>query len=496
MSFENDLVDVPARIVSYSKVGYERVEAARLAKLDLQQAAEEVLEEDRLSPVTVEIENLEPVYLETTEEINAEHNYNVASDAHAIMQVCNHHRIGLNDTNYRMMAAIQNSLLARNIGEQRLPKMESIHAEGISPRELTTHMEDASNFSFKEMWNKLKQSFINGFNRIKTWYIKAFDATNRLGKKATALKVTAENKQGTIKNNTFDFGGLKTLAINGKVPDTASFPQVIQTMSLITQNVLGKNAEYYNKFVENMDKALGELIKQVPQPQGNTQQQSSAQQQADFTTQTSSNNVMGALITEISNVQKALGGVQGLEIWQGAGNDERFKDVAATGNATVYKSKDILPGDKMVVMSVPNVAGETGVNDFKEMKLALGMTVETIDPKPRELEDNASFRTLNASQVVSICDAVIDACKAGIDYKLLFAQRDKAFNDLGKQLEQTVNQADNLQGNALTFMRGNVSACTSIFGKINSGEGRWFRYAMGVFTKAVDYGQQSINQIQ
>ena len=89
----------------------------------------------------------------------------------------------------------------------------------------------------------------------------------------------------------------------------------------------------------------------------------------------------------------------------------------------------------------------------------------------------------------------MNACKAGLDYKLLFNERDNGFKQLGNQLDSTVNQADKLQGKALTFVKGNVSAATTIFKKINSVESNWFRYSMGVFTKAVDYCQGSLNQI-
>ena len=507
MSFEDDLIDLPARINRYRDAGYDRAQAAKMARTDALGIAEKVLMEDYANPVTVEIENLDQVPVESVEDDIIHERLETAVEVAAITNACVRHRIGMSDTNYKLLAALQNHLFSKGIGSADvMPKLESIHAEAISPMQLTIHMEDTSKFSMKEMWQKLKQSFINAFNRIKSWYIKAFDATNRLGKKAAAVKQTAENKQGTMNNNTFDFSGMKQLAMNNKAPDPAQFAQSIQSMSGMTMNILGKNAEYYNKLTENMDKALQELIKQVPKQapaqQGNntTQQQQPTGNQADFTTATANNNVMTAIMAEVGNVQKALGGDQNLEPWTNAGQDERFKDLASSGNATFYKSKAILPGDKMAVISVPNVAsangGQSGASDFKDMKLAFGCTVEPINPKPREMEDNGQFRTLNTSQIISICDSVMEACKVGLDYKLLFAQRDKAFQTLGKQLEQTVNQAENLQGPSLTFARANISACTAIFNKINSGEGRWFRYAMGVFSKAVDYSQQSLNQIQ
>lgn len=503
MSFEDEVIDLPARMGKYRDAGYGQQEAARLARNDRLVAAELILEEDVASPVSVEIDNLDQIPVETCAEIVAEEDYQTASETQAILNACRRQGIGLNDTNYKMVAAIQNHLLARNFGSDVMPKMEAVHAEGISPKQLTLHMEDAGKFSLKEMWKKLKQSFIDAFNRIKSWYIKAFDASNRLGKKAAAVKATAENKQGAPQNNTFTFNGLKTLAINGKAPEPQEFAGIIQSMATTTQNVLGKNADYYNKIVENMDKALVELIKKAPQAsaqQGNNTQQpnqNTPNQPVDFSTTTGENAAIKAITQEFMNVRKAFDGSNLFEPWTNASADERFKTVAEQG-VLLDKTKGILPGDKMVVISM-KTKGENenmAADNLKELKLSVGLTVETIAPKPREIEDSGQFRTLNQSQCITICDAVMEACKAALDYKLLFVERDKAFAQLGKQLEQTVNQADNLQGQALTFIRENVSACTTIFNKINSGEGRWYRYAMGVFSKSVDYAQQSMNQIQ
>ena len=40
-------------------------------------------------------------------------------------------------------------------------------------------------------------------------------------------------------------------------------------------------------------------------------------------------------------------------------------------------------------------------------------------------QDSGTFKTLNPSQIVNIRDSVMNACKAGLDYKLLFNERDK-----------------------------------------------------------------------
>ena len=503
-----DQIDVPARVMAYRDAGHNRDDARRLAHIDMQDAAAELLAADYANPVSVEIAELEQPPTNTEIETIAQDKYETAYELRAIVGACREHGMGMSDIQYRLAAAIQNNLNCRYAGEKVMVTMESIHANGINERDLMLHFEDSVGDTLKNLWQKIRDGFINTFNKIKTWLIKAFDGTQKLGNKAKAVKTAAEGKQGTINQQSFDMGGLKTLAVNGKVPDQAAFTASINVMSVITQNVLGNNAEYYNKFTEKMTDALKALIteaeKQIPQGQPgqtgtNTQQQSSQQQQqastADFSVAAGANGLLGKIGEEIKGLQDSFNKI--LVPWPEASQDERFKDIAANQNIKVnmLRTKDVLPGDKMFVVSLPDPQAATTSQSLTALKLAFGGTVESTQAKPRELEDSATFKTLNTNQIVGICDNVMEACKAGLDYKLLFNERDKAFKNLGTQLDQTVNQAEKLQGKSLTFVKGNVSAATTIFSKINNSEGKWFRYAMGVFSKAIDYCQGSLNQM-
>lgn len=515
-----EMIDVPGRILSYRDAGYDTVTARRMAMEDVTTAAAAILKEDYANPVSVEIESLEPIPCSNAEMDRAEEEYELAYNHHAIMGACRAHGISTNDINYRLSAAIQNSLHAKNIGSEVMLKMEAVHASGVSARMLTVHMEDAAGQSVKNIWQKLKQAFVNTFNRIRTWYVKAFDATARLGKKATALKATAEGKQG-VPAQPFEFNGLKQLAINGKPPEPAQLVAVVANMTAITQGVMGKTSASYTAIVEKMDNALKELVQQAeaqapapaanaqPGAQGNQGQNqggttttaptpsnanAGGQANADFTLN-GDNKFVAAIKNEMTALQQVFGA--SLQEWTDFRNDKRFAAIGAADSQTtvkVYKTKEPLPGDKMFVVSIPDASTTAGA--VKDFKMAFGGTVEFILEKPRDLQDSATFKALNQAQVVNICDSVIDACKAGLDYKLLFAGREKSVQALEKQLDVTVNQADKLQGQALTYVKANVSAATTIVGKINSTEGSWFRYAMGVFGKAIDLAQASLNQVQ
>ena len=512
-----DLLDVPARILSYQDAGLDRQEARRLTRLDMQSVASEVLSEDHANPVSIEIEELGEPPMESQEEINAMEKYQTAYELKAVVGVCNDVRIGMDDIKYRLGAAIMNNLNGRYTGERVMVKLEDVHEAGVSPNELMLHFEDTVGQTLKNMWQSIRNAFINTFNKMKTWYIKAFDATQRLGNKAAAVKQQAENKQGTINDNSFEMNGFTKLSMGNRAPDQAQFTQAINNMSAITQEVLGNTAQHYNKITESMENYLKDLIKdveakmpaeaatsggQAPQAAGTTQANATPAQPTNNVSTNQEGNFqhngdsayIKAIMDEAKHINQAF--MKFMKPWTDYAQDKRYAQFAENQAVPVQvlRTENPLPGDMMFVSTAMDQA-PAGIESLTAFKMAFGGNVAPIKDQQGERQDSATFKTLNPSQIVQICDAVMEACKSGLDYKLLFNEREKAFKQLGTQLDNTVNQADKLQGKALTFVKGNVSAATTIFKKINSIEGNWFKYAMGVFTKAVDYCQGSLNQI-
>lgn len=512
-----DLLDAPARILSYQDAGHDRQEARRLTRLDMQSAADDVLTKDHAEPVSIEIEELGEPPTESQEDINAMEKYQTAYELKAVVGVCNDVRIGMDDIKYRLGAAIMNNLNGRYTGERVMVKLEDVHEAGVSPSELMLHFEDTVGQTLKNMWQSIRNAFINTFNKIKTWYIKAFDATQRLGNKAAAVKQQAENKQGTINNNSFEMNGFTKLSMGNRVPDQAQFTQAINNMSAITQEVLGNTAQHYNKITESMENYLKDLIKdveakmpaeaatsggQAPQAAGTTQANATPAQPTNNVSTNQEGNFqhngnsayIKAIMDEAKHINQAF--MKFMKPWTDYAQDKRYAQFAENQAVPVQvlRTENPLPGDMMFVSTVMDQA-PTGIESLTALKMSFGGNVAPIKDQQGERQDSATFKTLNPSQIVQICDAVMEACKSGLDYKLRFNEREKAFKQLGTQLDNTVNQADKLQGKALTFVKGNVSAATTIFKKINSIEGSWFKYSMGVFTKAVDYCQGSLNQI-
>lgn len=507
--FEDDILDVSAVSGRYRDAGFSKEKALQAAIDDYGYKAEQYLQDSETKTLTNQIHELGPVEETTIDEAVLDDRFEGALELHAIHETCARHNIPMTDTNYRLSAITQNYLMGSRVsgGIYTMPKLEDLGNGMMSGRELTLHMEDTSKFSLKTIWEKIKQAFVNAFNRIRTWYIKAFDATNKLGKKAAAIKASAEGKQGVINETSFEFGGLKSLNYDGKVPDPAKLTAGINRISSVTQGLLGRNAKSYNDMAENFGTALEDMIKAMPTKSkpstaGTNTTVDTSGSTPDFTTPASSNPSIAKIQASVNEVKKTLdgliGGSDGLDIWDNAAQDKRFKELAESGKAILYHTKETMPGNKVVVISIPitgDAKGNAGREELNSMKQAFGLSIEEPTDKGREVEGSGQFKTLSTSQVIAMCDYIMDACKVGLEYKLMFATREKAMENLSKELDRTVSQADSLEGQQMTFVKANVSAVTSIMGKINSGEARWYKYAMGTFSAALDYCQGSLAKI-
>lgn len=134
-----DPFDLPARVMAYRDAGHTREDASRLAHIDMQDAASEVLAADYANPVSVEIAELGAIPLDNAEDDINNEKYETAYELRAVVGACASHSMGMSDIHYRLAAAIQNNLNCRHVGEKVMVTMESIHANGISQRDLMLH---------------------------------------------------------------------------------------------------------------------------------------------------------------------------------------------------------------------------------------------------------------------------------------------------------------------------------------------------------------------
>lgn len=536
MSFDNDVDVLLAQKWKYESAGYDPETARQMAIADVQHQASNDIQTYHASYSDDEIESLGGFPQEDYTEDRLLDADESLSELYAITATCNAHGIGMDDLSYRVATIAYKSAVAGTANfKPTFPTLESVHAHMVSPEMLMMKFEAGIKETMKDYWNKTKNFFVNLWNKMKMWYVKAWSGCRRLGNRAVAVRKASEAKTGTIKNSTFDFGGATYLHVGGKMPEPGLMVQLVKNLSSVGDVLFGKTASSYNNVCDRLSKLAEELaadaskIKQ--EDAGNSQQANQpATPQGGTTTPTTTGNSQGQQATTGQNTNKPKdddfkfdGDKNGLveEIksqlsqisatyksldlkdWD-VGEWSKIKAFSSYAGSegqppkTKLKKTDIqLPGGKMVVVASYDDGNTnlTTTNQIKDLAFCFGGMVTDWEGKAKDVSDTMTAKTLSVNQIQDICDTVIDSCKIGLDYEKLFVERDKMFNNLGKALENAINSADKLEGKALAFVKANTNAIVNVWNKINKFDGAYFKYSFGVYSKAVDYCQQSLNQI-
>ncbi len=385
-----------------------------------------------------------------------------------------------------------------------LPAMESL--DHMHPRELVIAMENVVTDTIKSIWESVKNAFISLHNKIKTWYIKAWDGSARLKSQAEAMKAKAEGMSASSPRETsFEMSGAKFLNINGKIPAPQDIGQGVAEISNITSQLLTTNAESYTNLFPSFEKILKETIDQA---KGMKDSDNSAKTDEEKAKQPESiNEAFGASTTDAAGNQVGGSGEQnklmsvilsdwgktakaaGINISQPIKNDTRFE----AGKVFAYRNPKDLLGSIMLIAQFPCDPVST-VDSYAAFKSGFKISPEPILAQPKEIDDNATFQTAQTALVINICENVISACDIFLKYKLLYEARDKATGNLMKQMEGFVTANSNLKGAGQKHMSNSISTTVACVKKMNDGETRWSKYAMSVLNKAIVYCRTSLNQ--
>lgn len=394
-----------------------------------------------------------------------------------------------------------------------LPAMESL--DHMHPRELVIAMENVVTDTIKSIWETIKNTFINLHNKIKTWYIKAWDGSARLMKQAEALKAKAEGMAASSPRETsFEMSGVKFLNINGKIPSPQDIGKGVAEIEKISSQLLTTTAEKYTNLFPKIEEVLKEAIEQArhmkdsdastPDPNNPPKQQSIG----DAFNGAGNNAAAGSTSTDSTGNTVTLTGKQNkllVEIvkeWEAAAkacnvnmsnaiqNDTRFE----AGKIVAYRNPLDLLGSIMLVAAFPVPPDAQTIESYGAFKAGFKISPEPILAQPKEVDDNGTFQTAQTALVVNICENVMSACDVFLKYKLLYDARDKATGNLMKQMEGYVSANSNLKGPGQKHMNNSISATVACVKKMNDGETRWSKYAMSVLNKAIVYCRTSLNQ--
>lgn len=420
----------------------------------------------------------------------------------------------LSNTSYLLLkTSLKRVVRKSNAALDPLPAMESL--DPYTQRELTMVMENVVTETIKNIWEKIKSTFIAMHNKIKTWFIKAFDGAGKLKNQATALKAKAEGlSAATAKNNQFDMSGVKFLNLNGKIPNAQEIGQGIELINSITGILLGKNADSYNNMFKQIEGALKDTLETAKKMKDSAiSDKDKPEDGKQNIAEAFSGNVTGEK-TGASVVKNATGTIQ---IATGAANKVTtgiwggFFNMAKTAGIDIATGKEIKDsrwegekvfayrhpkdflGGLMLVASLPSATPDT-IESYADFKNGFKISPEPIINPPKELDDNGSFITAPIALIISICENVISACDALMNYKLLFEARDKNTGNLMKQMEQAVSSNGGVKGVGEKHIQNTISATVAIIKKQQDGETRWAKYAFSVLNKSIVYCRNSLAQ--
>lgn len=452
--------------------------------------------------------------------INALESYEQATDVACELNRSARRGEKLSNTSYKLLKTSLKRIVNKSrIGFDELPAMESLDA--TTQRELTIVMENVVTETIKNIWEKIKSTFIGMHNKIKTWFIKAFDGAGKLIKQAEALKAKADTmSSSTVKNNTFEMGGVKFLSMKGKVANPQEIGQGVEALAKITDSLLNKNADTYNKMFTQIEQVLKETIEQAKGMKDSNAVSEKDENGKEKVNTNIGEAFSGGLSSNVSNAPKSITTSSGSSITTtGQANKlltaiyKSFTDMADAAGIGWNNSASEIKGDVrwsaekvmakrntqdllggIMLVAVFPAAGVDSIESYSVFKEGFKISPEPIINPPKELEDAGTFQTAPTALVINICDNTINACKALMEYKLLFEARDKNTGNLMKQMEQYVSSNSTLKGPGEKHIQNSISATIAIIKKQQDGETRWAKYAFSVLNKAVVYCRNSLSQ--
>ena len=421
----------------------------------------------------------------------------------------------LSQSAYNILRKQMKSICKKNkVAYDELPAMESF--DHMSKRELSMAMENVVTETLKGIWEKIRDAFISMHNKIKDWYIKAWDGSARLKKQADAIKAKAENMgSAQAKNPTFEMQGVKALNIGYKVPSAGEIVKGCTDIYNVSLALLSKSPESYTKLFPNLEQSVKETVEAAKSMSGSTNEKddkgnpkagignsfggTSGSAIPDNSSVPSGNIASGKINKVIEQLNKDFKeSVKQLKISETdkpITGDERFDK---SDKVLTRRSKEVFPGNCMLVAGFA-VALEGGANTitpetYIHLRDAFKVAIVTQDAKPRDIDDKGTFNTASAAEIVSIADTVSQSCDIFLNYRLLYDARDKATGSLMKQMDQLVSSNGNLTGPGQTHMKNTVNTTVKIVQNLNASETQWSKYSMQVLNKAIVYCRNSISQ--
>jgi hypothetical protein len=265
----------------------------------------------------------------------------------------------------------------------------------------------------KEIWAKVKSLIMSLRAKAKNLWLKLFDTSAKLAKRAEAIKKKAQSTTGSASEKKIEVN-LKPIHLGGKAP--TSMTGALEAVSQLVKAQLGASND---EIVKDMAKRADKLEQAANDP-------------AAYTPDVAST-------TGFSSTYKTS-------------SDKRFGD-----NVAVLLS-DELPGGRMLARTIPSTA-----KTADEVYAARRGYFTSFSEKEKEV-DTAEVNTLALSDIEKVCDICIEIASRITDYRKGWEKREKEQNEIvkaGDKLEKTSAKDDELPTDKKTAIRNVVRAANA-----------------------------------
>lgn len=345
-------------------------------------------------------------------------------------------------------------------------RMEAIDSGASGRAEQTKIVFEDLKDTLKSAWEAIKAAFKKAWAKIKTWYVKTFDSSKKLKKRAENIRTKAENTNATIDKKTFSFSGAKSLATDGSLKDGGKLVTGLGTIKKLAGDILNTvHSDKVGTTAEKIADKLGEV--------------NEAGLDSALTT-----------IYQEAHDHAALKGLSG-----SVGDSKVAASLGDSKEVQLLASSE-LPGGKLIV-AVKGKSTSTGIADrIAAVRRTRTVFVNSKD-KPKEVATEVG--TLTTSQVGNLCDVVIEIADYIFDFKKGWENRDRdqdklikaiddAFKDVSKENNDDVTSAG--RRNA----RGLASAATGLLRRDSAFKSTFVGYALSTCNLALSYAEGSLRQ--
>ena len=250
----------------------------------------------------------------------------------------------------------------------------------------------------RKVWEWIKTQVKKLVAKIKNWYLKVLDAAPRLKKRAEAIKKKADSVSGSTDETTIDLSVNKLLSVDGKSPKPDQ--GVTNSKEMV---------QMFNEALKGNPLTGGEVTKMIDSmgDDSNTE-----------------------MFKRITLAVKTFNTIK-----KGTIKADRY------GDGWEGSSSDIVFGEKMFVARIKGATG-FAPTEMKRVASSIFIGFEPALKKPKEIDSSADYTVLSTDQVGDICDNVISVCEYIIDYKKLWADREKDGDKLSRAVDKFAARVD------------------------------------------------------